>query len=65
MRVPLTDKLRREAEHFQLRSSCRDCAFFVQASEACAHGWPNEEQRQWPVAPAAAEWPFCKEFELA
>lgn len=70
MRFPLTDALIDEAERFSLRSSCRDCFFFVAAEERCAHDWPDEGQRRWPLdAPEPdgsrpAFVAFCKEFEL-
>jgi len=62
MNHPLTDQLRDEAERYSLRSSCRHCFFFVADDETCAHGWPNEGQKQWPLRPPTAH--FCKEFEL-
>lgn len=65
MRVPLGARLRQEAEQFELRSSCQHCAYFLPATGACVNGWPNGDQRQWPVPDGATEWPFCKEFELA
>jgi hypothetical protein len=63
VQVPLTLALLREIEQYQLRSSCQHCLFFLAASQGCGHGWPNQEQRQWPLTDAA-EAPFCKEFEL-
>jgi hypothetical protein len=60
----------REAAAFGLRSSCLHCAHREAATGACAHGWPNDEQRRWPLdAPGPdgrrpAEVQFCKEFEL-
>lgn len=68
MKFPLTPQLIAEAKQFELRSACRDC-FFWRGSD-CAHGWPDEGQRRWPIdAPDAngvvPEYAaFCKEFEL-
>ena len=70
MRFPLTDQLLDEARRFSLRSACRDCFFWRPALDACAHDWPDEGQRRWPLdAPnpdgrRPTEVAFCKEFEL-
>jgi len=75
VKFPLTEQLLAEARRFELRSACRDC-FFWRAErrdggpQACAHDWPDEGQRRWPLdAPnadgsAPTEVAFCKEFEL-
>ncbi|HTE55553.1 MAG TPA: hypothetical protein VK698_32085 [Kofleriaceae bacterium] len=71
MRFPMTDQLLAEAERFQLRCACRDCRHQDTASGACRLGWPNQDQRRWPLdAPERdgsrpTEVQFCKEFELA
>jgi hypothetical protein len=73
VRFPLTPSLLAEAARYALRSSCRDCFFFVRGADGdrCAHEWPNRGQRRWPLdAPdedgtPATEAEFCKEFELA
>jgi hypothetical protein len=75
VKFPLTEQLIEEARKFELRSACRDCFYWVgrgrDADERCAHDWPDEGQRRWPldaVDPATGERPthaaFCKEFEL-
>ncbi len=65
MRFPLTDQLRDEAERFALRWACRHCFFFVAGEDRCAHEWPNQAQRRWPLPEeAGGEVDFCKEFEL-
>jgi len=71
MKFPLTDQLLEEARRFELRSACRDCFFWSEATSACAHDWPDEGQRRWPLDapdPRTGERPeyaaFCKEFEL-
>lgn len=73
MKFPLTALLVDEARRFELRSACCDCFFWREhAGErgACAHDWPDEGQRRWPLdAPNAdgtlpTEVAFCKEFEL-
>jgi hypothetical protein len=67
----LTEQLLEEARRFELRSACRDCFFWSEATGACAHDWPDEGQRRWPLDapdPETGERPvyvaFCKEFEL-
>ncbi len=70
MRFPLTDQLIDEARRFELRSACRDCAFWSTQTGVCLHDWPDEGQRRWPLdAPnpdgsRPTEAYFCKEFEL-
>ena len=70
MKFPLTQQLIDEARRFELRSACRDCFYWRPAINACAHDWPDEGQRRWPLdAPDAdgklpAEAASCKEFEL-
>ncbi len=53
--------LRREAERFDLRFRCDDCAHFDAERAACSHGYPTGEHR---LPLAAPEIVFCKEFEL-
>lgn len=72
MKFPLTDQLLDEARRFELRSACRDCFFWREKHGKCAHDWPDEGQRRWPLDtpdPVTGERPtavaFCKEFELA
>ena len=68
MKFPLTQQLIDEAKKFELRSACRDCFFW--RGESCAHDWPDEGQRRWPLdaldadGKLPAEAAFCKEFEL-
>lgn len=70
MKFPLTEQLLAEAARFGLRSACRDCFFWRPERDACAHDWPDEGQRRWPLdAPGPdgarpTEVAFCKEFEL-
>lgn len=74
MKFPLTAQLIEEAKRFDLRFACRDCFFWrpaVGGGGACAHGWPDEGQRRWPIDasdPVTGSPPtdaaFCKEFEL-
>jgi hypothetical protein len=74
VKFPLTSLLVDEARRFELRSACRDCFFWRERAGdggACAHDWPDEGQRRWPLdAPnpdgsMPTEVAFCKEFELA
>lgn len=70
MKFPLTEQLLDEARRFELRSACRDCAFWSDVRATCLHGWPDEGQRRWPLdAPdehgaRPTEVAFCREFEL-
>ena len=68
MKFALTEQLLDESRRFELRSACRDCFFW--RADTCAHDWPDEGQRRWPLdAPnpdgsRPTEVAFCKEFEL-
>ena len=68
MKFPLTQQLIEEARRFELRSACCHCFYWRETR--CAHDWPDEGQRRWPLdAPNAdgstpTEVAFCKEFEL-
>jgi hypothetical protein len=70
VRFPLTDELLAQVDRFQLRSACPHCRHQL-GDGSCGLGWPNEEQRRWPLdAPdpdgrRPTEVHFCKEFELA
>lgn len=65
MRIPLSEQLLREAAQFELRSACVHCFHYIVAEERCAHEWPNELQRRWPLDPERdTEMGICKEFEL-
>ena len=73
MRFPLTEQLLDEARRFELRSACCDCFYWramTRGGAGCAHDWPDEGQRRWPLdAPnpdgtRPTEVAFCKEFEL-
>jgi hypothetical protein len=50
LRFPLTEQLLEEARAFELRAACRDCFFWNAKQGECWHGWPDEGQRQWPLA---------------
>jgi hypothetical protein len=50
LRFPLTEQLLEEAKAFELRAACRDCFFWNGKQGECWHGWPDEGQRQWPLA---------------
>jgi hypothetical protein len=70
VKFALTAQLLEEARRFELRSACRDCFYWRPDRDACAHDWPDEGQRRWPLdAPnpdgsRPTEAAFCKEFEL-
>jgi hypothetical protein len=80
VKFALTELLLDEARRFELRSACRDCFYWRPDRSAggadrdihgaCAHDWPDDGQRRWPLdAPnpdgsRPTEVAFCKEFEL-
>jgi hypothetical protein len=69
VRLPLREQDRIEIRRFALRSACRDCFFFVEKTQRCAHEWPVLEQNRWPLdgvdgSEPADEISLCKEFEL-
>ncbi len=63
MKTRVDALLRTEAERYQLRFTCEDCAHFAAEARACAHGYPNEAHRGIRLE-AATHLEFCKEFEL-
>jgi hypothetical protein len=67
VRVRVDASFGHEATRFDLRFTCRDCALWAPAREACAHEWPNADHLAPPPAPPEGghvEVVFCKEFEL-
>jgi hypothetical protein len=65
LQFPLTEELRREADEFGLRSACPHCFYYAAGDGRCAHEWPNDEQKRWPLGAGGVEVAdFCKEFEL-
>jgi hypothetical protein len=63
VRTRVDTLLRSEAERYQLRFTCEDCAHFSPEARACAHGYPTEAH-QGIVLESAVSLEFCKEFEL-
>jgi hypothetical protein len=59
MRTLVDPRLRDEAERFDLKWRCDDCAHFRDG--ACAHGYPTEPHRKTLEEPFIV---FCKEFEM-
>jgi hypothetical protein len=55
--------LRSQAERFELRFTCEDCAHYAPDRRACSHGYPVEPH-QGVVLERVVELEFCKEFEL-
>lgn len=48
-----------------LRFCCEDCAYFLAATQRCAHGWPSEDHRLSRYEePGLRYVVYCKEFEL-
>ncbi len=70
MKFPLTTQLIEEAKRYELRSACCHCFFWIAKLEKCAHDWPDDGQRRFPIdaKDSNGETPtdvaFCKEFEL-
>lgn len=65
MRTRVTLRLLDEMKRFDLRWTCDDCAYLVEApgEAVCAHGWPGLFRRDaLPLGPDDAL-SFCKEFE--
>jgi hypothetical protein len=63
LRTRVDEQLRVEAERFELRFTCEDCAHFVPERAACAHGYPTEAHRGLDLR-VVSSFEFCKEFEL-
>lgn len=59
MKTRVTLQLIEEAQRFDLRYACDDCAHF--GDEKCGNGWPGGERRRTLLAEESIE--FCKEFE--
>ena len=65
MRIPLSERLLQEAREHVLRTACVHCFHYLAREERCAHEWPNELQRRWPLdLQRDQEMGICKEFEL-
>jgi len=65
MRLPWNRQFSEEVRRYDLRYTCRDCAYFVRAQSQCAHEWPQSDHlATHDAADPAAEVVFCKEFEL-
>jgi len=64
MKLPQDALFREQAAKFRLRFTCEQCAMFDDATEKCAHGYPNAEHRDAHYADPAALLVFCKHFEL-
>ena len=60
MRTAVDERLREEAERFQLQHRCDDCVHFT--GDACVHGYPTAPHRL-PIATSDVI-VFCKEHEL-
>ena len=61
MKTTVDERLRREAERFQLQHTCEDCVHFT--GEACIHGYPTAQHRLRIATSEAIV--FCKEHELS
>lgn len=63
MKTRVDDRLRSEAQRFELRFGCEDCAHFDVPAAACANGYPSAPHRGVELR-VLRELEFCKEFEL-
>lgn len=63
MKTRVDDRLRNEAERFELRFGCEHCAHFDPPTRACANGYPAEPHLGVELK-VRRELEFCKEFEL-
>ena len=59
MKTEVDQRLRDEAERFQLRFRCEDCVHFDE--DRCVHGYPTAPHRQSLLRPVVF---FCKEHEM-
>lgn len=64
MKTRVDDRLRSEAERFELRFGCEHCAHFDAPARACANGYPAAPHHGVELK-VRRELEFCKEFELA
>ena len=65
-RAVVQEEFEGEAERFNLRFRCDDCAHFEARDDRCSFGHPTAAMRDsstW-VLGLRGEWMFCKEFEL-
>jgi hypothetical protein len=60
MKTPVDERLREEAERFQLRFRCDDCVHFD--GKNCVHGYPTEPHRRSLTKDSFVV--FCKELEI-
>jgi hypothetical protein len=58
------ERLRTEAEQFELRFGCEACAHFEPERALCGDGFPTEPHRGIRLA-AARSVMFCKGFEVS
>lgn len=64
MIIEVDERLRSEADRYDLRFTCEDCAWFDAEGGTCSHAYPNEAHRGVDLGEARVV-AFCKEFELA
>jgi hypothetical protein len=64
MRTRVDERLRLEATRFELRFSCRHCAYFDEARAECSEGYPNGDHLSSELS-RREEVIFCKSFELS
>jgi hypothetical protein len=64
VRTLVDQRLRHEAERFQLRFGCEHCVHFAAERSACANEYPTLAHLAIDLDNAASL-EFCKEFELA
>lgn len=54
-----------QAENFDLRFTCEDCAYLDLEKGTCIHGYPNDDHLRAYIE-SSPRWIIpCKDFELA
>ena len=67
MKTPIDDRLRLEAERFEFRFACEDCAHFDAEAVECSLEYPAAPRRDVLIATEVAratDLELCKAFEL-
>ncbi len=57
-------RLREEAQRFELRFGCESCAHFAPETLACGNGYPTGPHRGVDLS-RATSLEFCKAFEVS
>jgi hypothetical protein len=58
------ERFRGEAQKFNLRFCCQDCAHFAPETRACGNGYPTQPHLEIDLQQVPSL-EFCKDFEVA